>query len=60
MAQSTKLGILKIKLPTEICITPDETGVENLIKHVYPDLCKKNPLINKYPTQLFWKQPIKE
>lgn len=38
----TKLGISKIKLPTEICITPDETGLENLIKHVYPHLCKKS------------------
>lgn len=35
-------GISKIKLPTEICITPDETGLENLIKHVYPHLCKKS------------------
>lgn len=53
-----QFGISKIKLPTEICITPDKIGLENLIKGAYPELCKKNPLINKYATELFWPQPM--
>ena len=37
----TQLGISKIRLPSKICIAPDESGLDNLIKRVYPDLHTK-------------------
>ena len=32
------IGIAKIKLPEDLCIEPDDKGIDNLINTVYPDL----------------------
>ena len=34
------IGIAKIKLPKEICIHPDDRGIDSLIDSVFPDLDK--------------------